>query len=63
MSADQPYVNRKTFGYYIQGGRLNQAGTLEFKMLVEDDEDGVWTCLELDSHDVFGVDYSFSLVF
>ncbi len=62
MSADQPCVNRKTLGCYIQGERLNQSGALEFEMWVDYGDDGVWLLLEPDLNDIFGVDYSFSLV-
>ena len=63
MSANQPYVSRKTLGCYIQGDRLNQAGTLEFKVLADFGDQGVFPCMEPDSEDIFGVNYSFSLVF
>ncbi len=63
MSADQPYVCRNTLGCYIQVDRLNQSGTLEFEMLAEYGDDGVWPCLDPDAHNIFGVDYSFSFVF
>jgi hypothetical protein len=63
MSAAQPYVSRKTLGCYIQGDRLNQSGALEFEMLADYCDEGVWPLLEPDSKDIFGVDYSFSLVF
>ncbi len=41
MSADQPYVSRKTLGCYIQGDRFNQSGTLEFEMLGDYGDEGV----------------------
>ena len=63
MSADQPYVSRKTLGCYIQGDRLNQSGALEFQMLADFGDDGMFPCEEPDAQDVFGVDYTFSLVF
>jgi hypothetical protein len=63
MSADQPYVSKKTLGCYLQGDRLNQSGVLEFEMLAEFGDEGVWPCIEPNSNDIFGVDYSFSLVF
>ena len=63
MSADQPYVSKKTLGCYIQGDRLNQSGVLEFEMLAEYGEDGVFPCLPPDSEDIFGLPYTFSLVF
>jgi hypothetical protein len=63
MSADQPYVSKKTLGCYIQGDRLNQSGALEFEMLAEYGEDGVFPCLPPDSEDIFGLPYTFSLVF
>jgi len=31
--------------------------------LAEYGEEGVWPCIEPDSNDIFGVDYTFSLVF
>ncbi len=45
MSADQPYVSRKTLGCYIQGDRLNQSGALELEMLAQYDDDVVFLCL------------------
>jgi hypothetical protein len=34
LSADQPYVSRNAYGCYILEDRLNQAGTLSFKVLI-----------------------------
>ncbi len=63
MSTDQPYVSKKTLVCYLQGDRLNQAGVLEFEMLAEYGEDGVFPCLPPDSEDIFGLSYTFILVF
>jgi hypothetical protein len=63
MSADHPYVSKKTLGCYIQGNRLNQSGALEFEILAEYCEDGVFPRLPPDSEDIFGLPYTFSLVF
>jgi hypothetical protein len=57
------YVSRKTLGCYIKGDKLNQSVTLKFEMLGGYGDEGVWPLLEPDAQDIFGVDYSFSLVF
>jgi hypothetical protein len=63
MSADQPYASRKTLGCYIQGDMLNQSGALEFEMLADFGDDGVFSCLEPDSNEIFGLRYTISFVF
>ena len=65
MSADAPYVGRKSLGCYIQGDRLNQAGTLQFRMMQGPsvNDASVRPCKEPDGATVFGEHYSFSLVF
>ncbi len=62
MSADQPNVSKKTLGCYLQGDRLNQSRVLEFEMLAEYGEEGVFPCVPPDSDDIFGLPYTFSLV-
>ena len=63
MTADQPYLSRNSLGCYIQGDRLNQLGGLQFQMMVDFGEEGLFPCLQPDSVNIFGFDYTFSLVF
>ena len=59
-SADAPYARKKAMGCLIQGDRLNQAGSLEFRVMRDGDTTNpdVRMCLP-DA----GGDFSFSLVF
>lgn len=62
ISADQPYISRNAYGCYIQGDRLNQAGTLSFKVLL-DYGNSVETAEEPFADEIWGDDFTFSLVF
>jgi hypothetical protein len=62
MTADQPYLSRNTLGCYVQGDRLIQLGSLEFLMLIDFGDEGLFLCLQPDSVNIFGFDYNFSLV-
>ena len=64
-SADAPYARKKAMGcLVIQGGRLNQTGSLEFCVMREGDatDPVVRPCLPVGGG-ANGGDYSFSLVF
>ena len=64
LSADAPYLRKKTMGAVIQGDRLNQAGTLRFRAMreVDDNDPSARPCLSV-GPDASGADFSFSLVF
>jgi hypothetical protein len=63
-SADAPYCRKKTLGAIIQGDRLNQAGTLRFRVMRDGDttSPAVRPCLPVGAG-ASGGDFSFSLVF
>jgi hypothetical protein len=63
MTAHQPYLSRKTLGCYVRGDIVNQLGSLEFLMLIDFGEKGIFPYLQPDSVNIFGFDYTFSLVF
>ena len=58
VTAESPYVSRKTMGVVLQGDTLNKAGALTFRLLQES-EDGFSPC----SENSFGTDFRFMLVF
>jgi len=63
-SADAPYCRKKAIGCVLQGDRLNQNGSLRFRVMREGDtaDRRVRPCLSVGGT-VYGEDYSFSLVF
>jgi hypothetical protein len=63
LSADQPYISRNAYGCYIQGDRLNQAGTLSFKVLLDFADEGIEGAFEPLANTTYGEDFAFSLVF
>ena len=63
LSADQPYISRNALGCYIQGDRLNQAGTLTFKVLLDFANEGMEVAFEPLANTTYGEDFAFSLVF
>jgi hypothetical protein len=64
LSADPPYCRKKAMGCLVQGDRLNQAGSLQFRVLREGDDNDkdVRPCLPVGA-EADGGDFSFSLVF
>ena len=64
VSADVPYVRKKAMGCLVQGDRLNQAGSLTFRVLRDGDPNNpaVRPCQPVGTA-VYGADFSFSLVF
>ena len=64
VSADLSYCGKKTMGCLVQGNRLNQVGSLEFRVMRDGDtnDPDVRPCLPVDPT-VYGADFSFSLVF
>ena len=65
VTADSPYVTRRTLGGVVQGDMLNQLGHIRFQIQQgpgADNGGGVAPCLA-PGPDAFGGDYSFSLVF
>ena len=64
LSADAPYLRKKAMGTVIQGDRLNQAGTLRFRVMQDGAEYdlAVRPCL-LEDSGAAGADFSFSHVF
>jgi hypothetical protein len=64
LSADAPYLRKKSMGAVIQGDRLNQAGTLRFRVMRDGDDNdpSVRPCLPVGAA-ADGADFSFSLVF
>ena len=64
VSADLPYCPKKTVGCLVQGGRLNQAGSLEFRGMRDGgtNDPDVRPCLPVGPA-VYKSDFSFSLVF
>jgi hypothetical protein len=67
VSADVPYFRKKTMGCLVQGDNLNQADSLEFRIMRNGDmtptpDPDVRPCL-LVGPAVYGSDFSFSLVF
>jgi len=62
-SADAPYCRKKALGAIIQRDRLNQAGTLRFRVMRDGDDNDptVRPCLPLGAG-ADGGDFSFSLV-
>ncbi len=49
-------------GCLVQGDRLNQAGSLRFRVLKDDNDKAVRPCLPVGA-EADGEDFSFSLVF
>jgi hypothetical protein len=64
LSADAPYLRKKAMGAIVQGDRLNQAGSLRFRVMREGDDNdpAVRPCLPVGAG-ADGADFSFSLVF
>ena len=64
VSADVAHCHKKEMGCVVQGGRLNQAGSLEFLVMREGDtnDPDVRPCLPA-GPTVYGSQFSFSLVF
>ncbi len=64
VSADLPYCRKKTMSCLVQGGHLNQAGSLEFRVMRDGDmaDPDFQPCLPVGSA-VYGADFSFSIVF
>ena len=64
LSADAPYLRKKTMGAIIQGDRLNQAGTLRFRVMRngDDNDPSVRPYLPV-GPDAPGADFSFSFEF
>jgi hypothetical protein len=64
VSADIPYCRKKTMGCLVQGDRLNQAGSLEFRVMRDGDvtDPDVRPCPPVGPA-VYGSDFSFSHVF
>jgi hypothetical protein len=62
FSADQPYISRNAYGCYIQGDRLNQAGTLTFKVLLDYADEGMEGASEPLANATYGEDFAFSHV-
>ena len=63
VSVDVPYWRKKTMACLVQGDRLNQAGSLEFRVMRDGDmtDPDVRPCLPVGPA-VYGSDFSFSLV-
>ena len=64
VSGDVPYLRKKAMGCLVQGDRLNQAGSLRFRLLRDGDttNPAVRPCLPVGPA-VYGANFSFSLVF
>ena len=62
LTADSPYISRRTLGVILQGDTLNKAGVLRFRVLQESD-DGFTPCQAPQNNVIFGDDFRFMLVF
>ena len=62
MSAELPYLRRAHLGVVVQGDRINQAGSLRFRLLMPGAQ-GMVPLRQPDGASVHGKDFAFSLVF
>jgi len=63
LSADTPYLRRAHLGCLVKGDRLQQSGSLRFRMKAVHPRDGAVTDLPpLGTNGTYGADYQFSLV-
>ena len=65
ITADTPYLSKKSLGVVVQGDRLNALGSVRFRVMQGPslNNPSVRPCVAPDNVGVFGEDYSFSLVF